>query len=124
MRYGVMTDRPAKAATNRQLFKGTLDLLLLRMIAYQPSYGWELRKLIREASAGRLRLVEGSLYPGLHRLTEQGLIRPKWSLSATRRRTRMYHITDRGKRALAIQLESWERVSAAVNTILAARVPS
>ncbi len=95
-------------------------MLILEAIAARPSYGMELSRRIDEATEGDIRVIEGSLYPALHRLRKRGLVSSRWQFSATRRRARLYQITELGRKHLSIQTERWERFAAAVKAVVRA----
>lgn len=98
---------------------GTLDALVLRTLqADGPLHGLEIARLIERRSEDVLQVDEGALYPALHRLQRRGLIEGEWQISEKRRRARFYHITERGRRALEEELESWRRHTAAIGKVL------
>jgi PadR family transcriptional regulator, regulatory protein PadR len=104
--------------TNDRL-QGTLDLLVLKMLASRgPMHGYAITQHIERLSNDTLRLEEGSLYPALHRLTHAGSLRSEWGASENNRRARYYSITAAGRKQLAQEVESWERLTTAVARIL------
>ena len=100
------------------LLQGTLDLIVLKMLAGQPANGWELTQSIQVASGGALCVNYGTLYPALHRLEAKGWVAAKWGTSENNRRARFYALTAAGRRQLTAEQESWERFSRALGLIL------
>lgn len=100
------------------LLQGTLDLLILRSIAQEPLHGWGIAKRIQQASGEVLNVQQGSLYPALHRLEQQGWIEAEWKDTELGRTAKFYSLTREGKRQLARETESWSRLSGAVNLLL------
>jgi transcriptional regulator len=101
------------------LLQGTLDLLILRLLAAQPMHGWAISHRIQQISNDVLRVQQGSLYPALHRLEHQALIAASWGISERGRRARFYSLTARGRRKLDAESSKWARLSAAVDLVLA-----
>jgi transcriptional regulator len=102
------------------VLQGTLDLLIMRIIALQPMHGWAIAQRIQQISNDLLRVQQGSLYPALHRLEHQGWIKAEWGASENNRRARFYALTAAGRRQVAIEVAKWERLSAGVNLVLQA----
>lgn len=102
------------------LLQGTLDLLILRTLATGARHGWGISQRIEQLSHEVLVVTQGSLYPALHRLEEQGLVKTKWGTSENNRRAKYYELTRAGQKRLARETENWERLSAAVGRVLAA----
>jgi transcriptional regulator len=100
------------------LVQGTLDLLILRVIAPEPMHGWAIARRIRQISGEALQVQQGSLYPALHRLEQQGWIRAKWALSENGRRAKYYALTKPGRRKLAAELAQWQRLSSAISLVV------
>ena len=100
------------------LLQGTLDLLILRTLAVQPNHGWGISQRIQQISQDVLQVNQGSLYPALQRLEQQGLIDSEWGTSENNRKAKFYRLTAAGERQLAAETENWERVSEAVARIL------
>ncbi|HEX2224756.1 MAG TPA: PadR family transcriptional regulator [Thermoanaerobaculia bacterium] len=100
------------------LLQGTLDMLILKTVALGPDHGWGISQRIQQISRDVLRVQQGSLYPALQRLERQGWIAASWGTSDNNRRAKFYAITEEGRRRLAEETESWERLSAAVSLIL------
>jgi transcriptional regulator len=99
------------------LVQGTLDLLILKTIALEPMHGWVIAQRIRLLSRDVLQVQQGSLYPALHKLEHQGFIKSAWATSDNNRRAKYYSLTRAGEKRLARELESWERLSAAITLV-------
>ena len=100
------------------LIQGTLDLLILKIIALQPMHGWGIAQRIRQLSKDVLQVNQGALYPALHRLEQNGWIKASWGDSENNRRARYYSLTRPGAKYLQQQQESWDRLSVAINVVL------
>jgi DNA-binding PadR family transcriptional regulator len=105
-----------------ELFKGTLTLLILSMLSRKPMYGYELALSVHRLSGGAFTFKEGSLYPSLHKLQGEGLLTGEWeegpSAEGPGRKRRYYHITTKGREALAEKMASWRELCGAVNCVL------
>lgn len=101
------------------LLQGTLDLLILKTLAPGPLHGWAISKQIRETSRDLLTVNQGSLYPALYRLEDQGWIRGATAQSENGRRVKAYHLTPAGRRQLGREVETWQRFATAMRYILA-----
>lgn len=102
------------------LVQGTLDLLILKTLALGPMHGWAVGQRIQQISKGVLQIQQGSLYPALHRLEQQGWIRAEWGESEKNRRAKYYSLTRAGKKRLGDELAHWERLSAAIALVVGA----
>lgn len=100
------------------LVQGTLDLLILRTLFAEPMHGWAIAKRIQQVSAEVLQVQQGSLYPALHRLEQQGWIRAKWAESETGRQAKFYSLTASGRKRLEEETASWNRLSAAIDLVI------
>jgi transcriptional regulator len=100
------------------LVQGTLDLLILRVIALQPMHGWAIAQRIRQMSNDELRVGQGSLYPALHKLEQHGWIEAEWAPSENNRRAKYYPLTAAGRKALKSEAAQWERLSAAISLVV------
>jgi DNA-binding PadR family transcriptional regulator len=98
--------------------KGHLDALLLAVVADGPVHGYAVVERLKARSAGRFDLPEGTVYPALHRLESDGLLRSHWTVAGGRRR-RQYELTDRGRAELRTRTQAWQRFAGAVNLVLA-----
>jgi PadR family transcriptional regulator, regulatory protein PadR len=106
--------------TNRELKKGSAELLILSLVEHQPRHGYDLCKLIESRSKGTLAFNVASLYPLLYRLEKRGWVQGRWVEKAGQRRRRYYRITPNGKKVLATQRRSWDEFVAAVRNIVGA----
>jgi PadR family transcriptional regulator len=100
------------------LLQGTLDLLILKTVALEPMHGYGISQRIQQISKDVLRVQQGSLYPALYRLEQQGWITSEWSASENNRRAKYYRLTKAGRKQLEAETSDWERLSAAVAQIL------
>jgi transcriptional regulator len=100
------------------LVQGTLDLLILTVIAPEPMHGWAVAQRIKQMSRDVLQVGQGSLYPALHKLEQNGWIKAEWGDSENNRRAKYYSLTREGRRALARETAQWERLSAAISLIV------
>jgi transcriptional regulator len=107
------------ARSKNDKLQGTLDLLVLRTLAGSgPLHGYAITSRIHRLSAELLRVEEGSLYPALHRMEQEGLLRGTWGTTEKNREARFYEITAAGKRQLDAERESWSRLTEGVNRVL------
>lgn len=111
-----MTDIDTRAL-DRELKKGSAELLILSLLEARPRHGYELSKLIHTRSAGRLTFHIDSLYPLLYRLEERGWIKGRWVEKSGERRRRFYKVTAEGRRVLAAQRETWDAFVEAVRRV-------
>jgi transcriptional regulator len=102
------------------LVQGTLDLLILKTLSLEPAHGWAIAKRIQQISSDVLQVQQGSLYPALHRLEQQGWIGSNWVSTGSGREAKVYSLTRAGRTQLARELESWQRLSSAVNLVVQA----
>ena len=102
------------------LLQGTLDLLVLKILAVGPNHGYGIASRIHALSDDVLRIEEGSLYPALYRMEEQGLIDAEWRSTENNRKAKFYSLTRKGRHAAQAELEGWLRLSAAVTRVLRA----
>jgi len=100
------------------LLQGTLTLLVLKTLAREPLHGYGITLHIQLVSEDALRVEEGSLYPALHRMEQDGWVSAEWGLSENNRRARYYRLTAAGRRQLAAEEKSWERLTQAVAHVL------
>jgi PadR family transcriptional regulator len=103
------------------VISGTLDMLILKTLSLGPEHGWGVAQRIQQMSRNVLQVNQGSLYPALHRLEDQGWIESEWGTSDNNRRAKFYALTRQGKRHLAEQTSTWERLSAVMGRILGAQ---
>ena len=102
------------------LVQGTLDLLVLRVIALEPMHGWAIAQRIRRMSGDVLQVGQGALYPCLHKLEQNGWISSEWAVSENNRRAKYYTLTKDGRKALEQEAAQWERLSAAISLVVRA----
>jgi len=100
------------------LLQGTLDLLILKTIARESLHGWAISKRITLLSGDALSVGQGSLYPALHRLEQQGWVRAEWKESDLGRSAKFYALTREGRKQLERELKTWERLSSAVRLLI------
>lgn len=100
------------------LLQGTLDLLILRTLRNEPKHGWAISERIQQISKDVLRVNQGSLYPSLHRLEHQGLIKAEWGISELGRRARFYRLTAAGRKQLDRELNDWASLAGAIGRVL------
>jgi len=101
-----------------ELVQGTLDMLVLKTLTRGSQHGWGIAQFIHEISDDVLRVEEGSLYPALHRMELDGLIASEWGLSENNRRAKFYKLTAAGRKRLATEAESWNRLSGAIARVM------
>jgi PadR family transcriptional regulator PadR len=102
------------------ILQGTLDMLVLRALQLEPMHGWGITERIEQWSEQVLCVGQGTLYPALYRLERQGLIASKWDTTENNRRARYYALTAAGRRHLTTEMETWRRLSRAINLVLKA----
>ena len=100
------------------LVQGTLDLLILRVLALEPMHGLAIAQRIRQMSREQLRVGQSALYPALHKLEQQGWIEAEWGPSENNRRAKYYRLTKHGRKAVKTETAEWERLSAAISLIV------
>ena len=100
------------------LVQGTLDLLLLKIIGLEPQHGWAISQRLKAISGDVLQVSDGSLYPALHKLEQEGWITAEWKTSELGRRAKFYSLTRVGKRHLEKETADWERLSSAISTVV------
>jgi PadR family transcriptional regulator, regulatory protein PadR len=108
------------ASSKVDLLQGTLDLLILKTLNLRANHGWGISQRIQQISKDVLSVNQGSLYPALARLEEQGLVCAEWGTSENNRRARFYSLTKAGRRQLETETADWIRMSGAINRIVAA----
>jgi PadR family transcriptional regulator PadR len=105
-----------------ELVRGTLDVLILKALAWGPLHGYGISDLISRRTEETLLVEEGTLYPALWRLEQKRLVEAEWGVSANNRKAKFYRLTARGRRRLTEETKTWERYAAAVNRMLTAPV--
>jgi PadR family transcriptional regulator, regulatory protein PadR len=100
------------------LVQGTLDMLILKILALEPMNGWAISQRLKQISSDVLGVSDGSLYPALHKLEQRGWIAARWKSSENNRRARFYSLTRLGRKQLGKETANWNRVSAAISGIV------
>ena len=109
-----------KEPTPPELLQGTLDMLILKAVQHEPMHGFGISVRIRQMSDEVLQVEQGSLYPALYRLEDQGWIKSEWGISENNRKAKFYSLTAAGRKQLDAETQNWARVSTAINLILKA----
>ena len=107
-----------KSDSKTDLLQGTLDMLILRVLDRGEMHGWGIADRIEQLSKQVLSVGEGSLYPALYRLQDQGWIESEWSLSDNNRKAKFYRLTKAGKKQLEVEQETWDRLTVAIASIM------
>lgn len=105
-------------AEKSELLPGTLDMLILRVLARGELHGWGITQRLDQLSQSALRVDEGSLYPSLYRMEDKGWIEAEWRQTENKRRAKYYSLTRAGRKQLEKERELWERMSAIITTVL------
>ena len=100
------------------LVQGTLDLLILKILALEPLHGWAVGQRLKQVSGDVLQVSDGSLYPALHKLEQEGWITAEWRPSENNRRAKFYSLTRLGRRHLEHETANWNRLSAAISHVV------
>ena len=100
------------------LVQGALDLLLLKILALEPLHGWAISQRLKQVSGDVLQVSDGSLYPALHKLEQEGWIAAEWKVTENGRKAKFYKLTRLGRKALDREAASWERLSAAITNVV------
>lgn len=100
------------------LVQGTLDLLLLKILALEPLHGWAISQRLTQVSSSVLQVSDGSLYPALHKLEQEGWIKAEWKTSELGRRAKFYSLTRLGRKELERQAADWARLSTAITNVI------
>jgi PadR family transcriptional regulator, regulatory protein PadR len=103
-----------------ELVRGTLDVMILKALTWGPKHGYAVTRWLADASGGRLEILEGVLYPALHRLEKRGLVASTWGTSENNRQARFYEITPAGRRELAAETSTLQEYTALLGRVLAA----
>lgn len=109
---------PKRYRPRLEILQGTLDMLVLQTLQWGPQHGYAIGQTIRTESAESLKIETGSLYPALHRLEKQGLVKSDWRVTEQNQRAKFYRLTPRGKKALVNERNRWEQLVSAIGTIL------
>ena len=108
----------AQLSKPSDLVQGTLDLLILKILALEPLNGWAISQRLKQVSAQTLQVSDGSLYPALHKLEQEGWISAEWKPSENNRRAKFYSLTRPGRRHLEKEAANWKRLSAAISLVV------
>jgi PadR family transcriptional regulator PadR len=100
------------------LVQGTLEPLLLKVIALEPLHGWAIAQHLKQVSGDVLQVSEGSLYPALHKLEQEGWITAKWQVAETGRHAKFYTLSRAGRRTLEREAANWERLAGAISRVV------
>jgi len=100
------------------LVQGTLDLLIMKILALEPMHGWAISQRLMQVSGDVLQVSDGSLYPALHKLEQEGWIKAEWAPSENNRRAKYYSLTRPGRKQLEKETASWERLSRAISQVM------
>jgi len=100
------------------LVQGTLDLLVLRILSLEPLHAWAISRRLKQVSGDVLQVSDGSLYPALHKLEQDGWITAEWKVTENGRRAKFYSLTRPGRRALEREAANWERLSGAISRVV------
>jgi PadR family transcriptional regulator PadR len=103
------------------LVQGTLDLLILKLVALEPLHGWAISQRLKQVSSEVLQVSDGSLYPALHKLEQEGWITAEWRLTENNRRAKFYSLSRLGRRQLEVEAGNWHRLSAAITHVVRLR---
>ena len=106
------------ADRRQDLLQGTLDMLILKVVAHRPLHGYAIAQRIMHTSRALLQVPQGSLYPALHRLENKGWLAATWTETESGREAKVYRLTPAGKRQLGQEMADWERLSEAIGLIL------
>lgn len=98
--------------------QGTLDLLILKTVALEPRHGWAIAERIQQISSDVVHVLQGSLYPALHRLERRGWIKARWGTSENNRRAKYYELTRAGRKQLEAETDAWRKLALAVDQVL------
>jgi transcriptional regulator len=105
------------------LLQGTLDLLILRIVALEPLHGYGIVRRIEQMSGEALQIRQGSLYPALYRMEQRGLLTADWKTNESGKEAKYYHLTRAGRKALQEETEGWKRLRSAIDLILEGHLP-
>jgi transcriptional regulator len=100
------------------LVQGTLNLLILKMLALEPMNGWAIGQRLKQLSEEVLQVSDGSLYPALHKLEQQGWVTSEWRLSENNRRAKFYSLTRAGRKHLQVETGNWDRLASAITSLV------
>ena len=102
----------------KDVVQGTLDLLIMKILALEPMHGWAISQRLKQVSGDVLQVSDGSLYPALHKLEQEGWIKAEWAPSENNRRAKYYSLTRTGRKELEKEAANWNRLSAAITQVV------
>jgi PadR family transcriptional regulator PadR len=105
----------------KDVVQGTLDLLIMKILALEPMHGWAISQRLKQVSGDVLQVSDGSLYPALHKLEQEGWIKAEWASSENNRRAKYYSLTRLGRKELEKEAANWNRLSAAITQVVKLR---
>jgi transcriptional regulator len=113
-----ITEESAVLSKPSDLVQGTLDLLLLKILALEPLHGWAISLRLRQVSGDILQVSDGSLYPALHKMEQHGWIQSEWKTTENNRRAKFYRLTRPGRKQLEAESANWQRLSGAISHVV------
>ena len=116
--YSNLGNRGGCVSKPSDLVQGTLDVLLLKILALEPLHGWAISLRLKQVSGDVLQVSEGSLYPCLHKLEQEGWITAEWKVTQNNRRAKFYSLTRLGRKVLETESANWDRLSSAISHVL------
>jgi PadR family transcriptional regulator, regulatory protein PadR len=119
--YSSVTEGRGRVSKPNDLVQGTLDLLVLKILDLQPMNGWAIGQRLKQLSSEVLQVSDGSLYPALHKLEQEGWITSEWRQSENNRRAKLYSLTRAGKKKLQVESGNWNRLSGAITALIRLR---
>ena len=109
-----------QASTEAELLQGTLDMLILKIVALEPVHGYAIVQRLQQITKDALQIRQGSLYPALYRLENKGWLEAEWKASEAGRQAKFYSLTKAGRKQLALETEGWDRLCSAISLVLSA----
>src|SRR6266849_1090723 len=116
--YASLGNRDSHMSKPSDFVQGTLDVLVLKIVALEPQHGWAISQRLKQVSGDVLQVSEGSLYPALHKLEQEGWITAEWKQTENNRRAKFYSLTPLGRRQLESEAANWQRLSTAISHIV------
>ena len=116
-----VTEVSSAVSKPKDVVQGTLDLLILKILALEPMHGWAISQRLKQVSRDVLQVSDGSLYPALHKLEQQGWIKAEWKPSENNRKAKFYELTRVGRKELEKEAANWSRLSAAITHVVKLR---
>jgi len=116
-----VTEVSTAVSKPKDVVQGTLDLLILKILALEPMHGWAISQRLKQVSRDVLQVSDGSLYPALHKLEQQGWIKAEWKPSENNRKAKFYELTRVGRKELEKEAANWSRLSAAITHVVKLR---